>query len=376
MQAGTFLRLAALIGGLLQPGLAGAQGAQGLFSKAPGSQAPGFRPALSQASPVRAALALTPPPQAPQEPRDPPPPPQLSFSSQSAPLGLGLGSPSSGRRFTYGGLDESRGQRALRTFRLSMGNIPGEVGQILSFPFREPRTTALFALGIGALISVDRQTTIFWQDTISPVFDDFNLPPLAPGLSRYGISNEDQFMLAGLGLTYLGGLAFNDERAQTAALLSGKAIAYSYLTSHLILKPLFGRLRPVDNLSTFTGDPGDFTTDPWDFGHSTGINFDPAPRGTAMPSFHLTQYFAVARVYAGIYDNNVVPYLVAGALTASNIRAHHHWVSDMVAGAAIGIGIGSLILNQYEDRKDAADGGVLLPVVSSSGVGLTYSMEF
>ena len=95
-----------------------------------------------------------------------------------------------------------------------------------------------------------------------------------------------------------------------------------------------------------------------------------------MPSFHLTQYFAVARVYAGIYDNNVVPYLLASALTASNIRGHHHWVSDMVAGAAIGIGIGSLILNQYEDRKYSADGGVLLPVVSSSGLGFSFSMEF
>lgn len=303
-------------------------------------------------------------------------PASLSFSSQSAPLNFGLGLAPAERRFSYGQIAENRGERALRTFRLSMGNIPREVGQMLSFPFREPGKTALFALGVGALISVDRPTTIFWQDEISPIFDDFALPPLAPGLNRYGISNESQYLLAGLGLTYLGGVAFNDERAQTAALLSGKAVAYSYLTSQIILKPIFGRLRPVDNLSTFTGTDPDRTTDPWQFGHSTGISFGAEIHGTSMPSFHLTQYFAVARIYAGIYDNNVVPYLVAGALTASNIRGHRHWVSDMVAGAAIGIGIGSLILNQYENRKDLSDGGIFMPVVSSSGVGFTYSIEF
>ncbi len=300
----------------------------------------------------------------------------LGFSTQSAPTSFGLGLVAQERRFSYGQFAESRGERAARTFRLAMSDIPGEVGQMLSFPFREPGKTALFALGVGALISVDRTTTIFWQDQVSPVFDGFALPPLVPALTSRGISNESQYLLAGLGATYLGGLAFNDERAQTAALLSGKAIAYSYLTSQIILKPIFGRLRPVENLSTFTGTDPDRTTDPWAFGHSSGISFGAEIHGTSMPSFHLTQYFAVARVYAGIYDNNVLPYLVAGALTASNIRGHRHWVSDMVAGAAIGIGIGSLILNQYEERKNLSDGGVFMPVVSSQGVGFAYTIEF
>ncbi len=319
----------------------------------------------------KAALAQSPAPASAT-----PPAPTLSFSSQNAPLDFGLGNDEA-RRFTYGDFAETRPERAARTFRLAMADMPGEVGEMLSFPFREPGQTALFALGIGALVAVDRPTTIFWQDRIIPIFEDFALPDLGLGLGRYGISNESEYLLAGIGLTYMGGVAFNDERAQTAALLSGKAIAYSYLTSQIILKPLFGRLRPVDNLSTFTGDPGDYTTDPFDFGHSTGFNPSPTTRGTAMPSFHLTHYFAAARVYAGIYDNNVLPYLAAGVLTVSNIRGHHHWVSDMVAGAAIGYGIGSLVLNNYEERKSAADRrGLLLPVVSSQGVGFSFSMEF
>ena len=300
--------------------------------------------------------------------------PKLVFSSQSNPFSFGLGLGEGERRFTFGDFGESRGEKALRTARLSLGGIPGEVGQLLSFPVRKPGTTALFLLGVSALISVDRQTTAFWQDEIVPVFDGIRVAPLFPRL-RF-IPTESQYLVAGLGLSYAGGIAFNDERSQTAALLAGKAIAYSYLTSQLILKPLFGRLRPVDNLSTATGPSGVFTTDPWQFGYSNGIPFTPEAYGTAMPSFHLTQYFAVARVYAEVYDNNVIPYLAAAAMTAVNIRGHRHWVSDMVAGATIGIGIGALVVNNYETRKEQQDRGLLLPVVSRNSVGFSYSMEF
>ena len=302
--------------------------------------------------------------------------PSLTFATQSAPVSFGLGRDPAQRRFSFADTGESRGEKAGRTFRLALADIPGEVGQIVSFPFREPGQTGLFALGIGTLIAVDRQATAFWQDQIEPAFDGFAPPPLYPGLTDLGISTESQYLLTGLGLSYAGGVAFNDERAQTAALLSAKAIGYSYLTSQLILKPLFGRMRPIDNLSAGGGPSGDFTDNPWDFGNTNGIPWGGGTYGTSMPSFHFTQYFAVARVYAGLYDNNVVPYLAAGVLAASNIRGHHHWVSDMVAGSAIGIGIGSLVLNNYETRKDNADRGFVMPIVSSSGVGFTYSMDF
>ncbi len=303
--------------------------------------------------------------------------PSLTFASQSAPVSFGLGLDPAGRRFSFADTGESRGEKAGRTFRLALADIPGEVGQIVSFPFREPGKTGLFALGIGALVAVDRQTTAFWQDHVEPAFDAITLPPpLYPALTDLGISTESQYLLTGLGLSYAGGVAFNDERAQTAALLSAKAIGYSYLTSQVILKPLFGRMRPVYNLSAGGGPTGDFTDDPWDFGNTIGIPWSGGAYGTAMPSFHFTQYFAVARVYAGLYDNDVVPYLAAGALAAANIRGHHHWVSDMVAGSAIGIGIGSLVLNNYEDRKNSADRGFVMPIVSSSSVGFTYSVDF
>lgn len=168
------------------------------------------------------------------------------------------------RRFSYDPLGETRLEKGTRTFRLAFGGIPGELGDLVTFPIRDPKSTALFLLGTVALISVDRQTTAFWQDKVEPAFDGFSLPRLFPSSS---ISQETQFVIATVGLTYLGGLTFNDERAQTAALLSAKAIAYSYVATQLILKPLFGRLRPVTNLTAYTGTSSVYTTNPWDFGY-------------------------------------------------------------------------------------------------------------
>lgn len=298
----------------------------------------------------------------------------LTFSSFSGPVNFGLGIPSE-RRFTYYDFNETRGEKALRTLQLSMGGIGGEVWDMVTFPVRDPKTTALFLLGTAALISVDRQTTEFWQDSVEPAFDGFTLPDLGFGPSW--MSTESQYVLAGIGLTYAGGLAFNDERAQTAALLSVKAIGYSYLASQVILKPIFGRLRPEDNLSSTTGSGTyPFTTDPWQFGHTSGIPFTGGAEATSMPSFHFTQYFAVARVYSGVYDNYLIPYALAGLISAVNIRDHNHWVSDMVAGAVIGTGIGNLVLNRYEDRKNDFDNGMLIPLVSQNAVGVQFVKSF
>jgi membrane-associated phospholipid phosphatase len=278
------------------------------------------------------------------------------------------------RRFSYDSAAEPRGQRAARSFRLALGGIPGELGQIVTFPVRDPKTTGLFLLGAAALVSIDRQTTTFWQDHVETVFDGFSLPAL-PRINH--ISTESEYVYGAIGLTYLGGLAFNNERAQTAALLSAKAVAYSYITSQLILKPLFGRIRPVDNLSTFSGDPGLRTTDPWAFGYGNGqIPWTSVEYATSMPSFHFTMYFAVARVYSGMYDNAFWPYLATAVVAASDIRGHHHWVSDMVAGALIGTGIGNLVLNRYENRRNRQNPLFVVPTVSRNRIGLAMSMEF
>lgn len=281
---------------------------------------------------------------------------------------FGLGAEDVGR-FAH----KAPGQWTGRVFRLSMGGIGGEVGALLTFPLRRPRAAGVFLLGAAALVSVDRQTTGWWQDRVEPAFDGVRLPPLFGDSGAIPV--ESQYVLAGIGLTYAGGVLLGDERAQTAALLSAKAVGYSYLVSQVVLKPVFGRLRPVDGLSSYAGpDPYPLTTDPWRFGHARGIPFAGGVEATSMPSFHFTQYFAIARVYSGVYDNYLVPYAVAGLISVANIRGHNHWVSDMVAGAVIGTGIGNLVLNGYRDRR--AGDLRLAPLVTLNGPGIGWRIEF
>lgn len=263
---------------------------------------------------------------------------------------------------------------SVRILNDALSIIDEDISGILRYPLENPETTSLFLLGLGALILSDVPVTSFYQDNVEPVFDGFRLPPLDLGPALNGFSTESRYLYAGVAGSYALGIILNDEKAQEAAVLAGKAVAYSYLTTHVLLKSGFGRNRPVQNLSTFEGDPGEFTTDPLDFGNFHGVYFDTKAYGTAMPSFHVTQYFAAARVYAGVYDNYWVPYGLAGVLFASNIKGHRHWVSDMVAGALIGTAIGEVVLDGYYPEQGNSIS--ITPYASDQDVGIYFSKSF
>jgi hypothetical protein len=92
------------------------------------------------------------------------------------------------------------------------------------------------------------------------------------------------------------------------------------------------------------------TRDPWDFfnWHRPYIGSDAF--GTAFPSFHFTMYFAVARVMRLEFDNVWIPYAMGVLPLLYEIDNHGHWVSDMVAGAALGTLIGSVVSDNYHGR--------------------------
>lgn len=267
---------------------------------------------------------------------------------------------------------EYRFEKAERVFVESLSGIGQDLFDIASFPVRDPMTFGAYALGVAALTLVDTPTTTLYQKTVLPIGRQINLPK---PFDIPHLTADEQNIGLGIAGTYAFGIAANDERAQVAALLSSKAVIYSYLTSHVLLKAAFGRLRPVKDLENHTGSTGVFTTNPFDFFKGTGVHLDSDPLGTGMPSFHFTLYFATARVYSGVYDNYVIPYGIAAALALNSAEGHNHWVSDMAAGALIGTGIGNVVLNNYDDRKREKYGTVM-PIVSSQGVGLGYHLSF
>ncbi|MGH1367117.1 MAG: phosphatase PAP2 family protein [Maritimibacter sp.] len=280
-------------------------------------------------------------------------------------------------------INENHWQMAGRVLRTSTGgfnDIVGEIAEIGTFPFREPVLFAGAAIGVGLLMSQDERLTTWYQDDLEPAFKGFDLPSIYQPLNST-FSIEDQYLLLGIAGTYGYGVLAKDERAQIAATLSIKAMAYSVLTTQLFLKPAFGRVRPVPNLSTFAGSEADangngFTTNPYLFGQTTGIHIGQVRWGTSFPSYHFTEFFAVARVYSGVYDNSWVPYVAAGLLTFSNMRAHNHWFSDMAAGALVGTVIGQVVLNGYADRRDRGFDTMFMPSVSSKGVSAQFTMTF
>lgn len=281
---------------------------------------------------------------------------------------------------------ENRFHKAGRTFAQSIGGLQGvgdDLADIGLFPLREPLLFGAAVLSLGVLVSNDFEVTSYYQNRIEPLFDGFSIAPIIPRFGLSGLPNigaEGQYLLAGIGLTYAAGFAFNDERAQVAALLSTKAVAYSYLVSHVLLKPVFGRLRPLPDLSSYAGqnnfvDSAGRSPNPYQWGNPKKLTLRSTSYATAMPSFHYTMYFAVARVYSGVYDNSILPYVAAGVLSVANIRGHNHWVSDMAAGAIIGTVIGQSILDNYVERR----GGIstsFTPIVSSSGFGARVTVSF
>jgi len=272
---------------------------------------------------------------------------------------------------------QTRWQKSGYVLREAGRSIGPEIKGIVRMPIDYKREFALGALGVGALMLIDRPVTEFYQDNIESAFDGFALPkhPLKDKLNISGVANEDLWLLTGVAGLYGYGLVADDTRAQRAAILSAKAVAYSYAASHLVLKSVIGRKRPYGDLSSRGNQEGDvYTTDPLDFGNYHGVSLAPDGYGTAMPSYHFTEYFSVAHVLSRSYDNSWVPYGLATVLAVSNIRGHNHWASDMVAGTLLGIGIGEVL---WRTNQDMQRGQMSFePQVSKDLVGLTMRMEF
>lgn len=263
---------------------------------------------------------------------------------------------------------------AASLWRETFHSVPGELTDIATYPIRNPKTFGTIVAGIGLLVLLDKPLTDFYQDTIEHAFRNFKLPEAPISWPEFGIVSEDVWILTGIAGSYVYGSLARDDRARRAALLSSKAIVYSLLTSQMVLKPVFGRKRPYEDLDNPSGDPDIYTDDPLDFGNYEDSFLSPGRSGRSMPSYHFTEYMAVARVYSGIYDNSPVPYGVAAIIAASNIKGHHHWVSDMVAGSVIGYGIGSLVLKHSRNWQD---GHVqALPLIGSDTAGVMLDMRF
>ncbi|PKP16189.1 MAG: hypothetical protein CVU06_15110, partial [Bacteroidetes bacterium HGW-Bacteroidetes-22] len=148
------------------------------------------------------------------------------------------------------------------------------------------------------------------------------------GLEPWG---SGVYLAPALAIVYTTGLISHNEKLQFAAFKSAEAWLFAAGAAQ-ISKQVFHRHRPFES-----------PDDPFIFGGpglSSGY--------VSFPSGHTSTIFATATVWARVYADKpwigLLSYSLATAVGISRIHDQQHWLSDVVAGAAIGYWIGSTLV--------------------------------
>jgi membrane-associated phospholipid phosphatase len=160
-------------------------------------------------------------------------------------------------------------------------------------------------------------------------------------VTRFGGAYET-YVLASLGAY---GFLFKNEKIKTTTLLATQA----YITGgamESLLKLLSGRQRPsFYNPNSLEAEPkfnGPF---------SSGKDVNGNRINSSFPSGHTTVAFAAATVFAMEYKNHpivpIISYSAATLIGLSRITENKHWITDVVAGAALGYLTGRQVVNNY-----------------------------
>jgi membrane-associated phospholipid phosphatase len=120
-------------------------------------------------------------------------------------------------------------------------------------------------------------------------------------------------------------------RAAAPLLISGPFVGAAYI----VIKWIVGRTRPVIIAAPFTFHP-----------FARGImGLMGAEKGLSFPSGHAAMAFATATCLAAALPRWTVPFfLVAAAVAAERVLENAHYLSDVVAGAGLGILCGWIAL--------------------------------
>ena len=157
-----------------------------------------------------------------------------------------------------------------------------------------------------------------------------------------------------LGGTLAGAVMTRSHDRYTEAWSMAEASALSGVSA-LAFKYAFGRERPNDTTQV----------DAW---------FE---SGDSFPSMHTTLAFAVGTVFAESGDDRyrwvrrIVGYGVAGGTAYLRLRENVHWLSDTVAGAALGSASAQFVMNRREPAHPRAS---LQVIPISDGLMLSYSV--
>jgi membrane-associated phospholipid phosphatase len=205
------------------------------------------------------------------------------------------------------------------------------------------------SIGLMALFTTDRIT----GDEMA----EFDRPVKTSRIVSYGGS---VFSLGALSATmYVFGREKNNARARETGLLTAEALVDSIIVESA-LKVATQRARPMDGVERSEFFVG----------------------GSSFPSGHSTQAWAVATVIAREYRHRraiqIAAYGAASAISIARFTSHKHYISDVVAGSALGYGIGNYVYQAHHDKSlDSALWPTITPEINrrahAYGVGLTWN---
>jgi len=166
-----------------------------------------------------------------------------------------------------------------------------------------------------------------------------------------------EYSLGVLGGFYLAGAVGNNDKAMAVAQdgLAASLVASGIVTP--VLKYATGRSRPRENAGT--------------------THFRPFSGAASFPSGHTTQAFAVASVISAHYDETWVKcssYGVAGLVGLARTYHDAHFVSDMLAGALIGIIVGQSVVAHNQQRRSGKM--ALVPDITPDRIGVRLAGSF
>ncbi|HET7286560.1 MAG TPA: phosphatase PAP2 family protein [Pyrinomonadaceae bacterium] len=209
------------------------------------------------------------------------------------------------------------------------------------------------SVGLMALITTDRMTGDEMAEFDRQVGTS---KAISRAGSIYGLG-------AVAGTFYLLGRKTNNARARETGLLSAEALVNSFLVSSAI-KGVTQRVRPAT-------------------GRERSEFFD---GGYSFPSGHSTQVWAVATVIASEYHDRrsvqIAAFATASAVSIARFAEHKHYLSDVLAGSALGYGIGKYVYHKrHRDVLNSSVSNVWWPTITPEvnrrarqyGVGLTWS---
>lgn len=243
-------------------------------------------------------------------------------------------------------------------FAFSPREVPSDVIGVLVSPFKWNKTdwfTGIFMVTATAVaFPADQGVSNLFKTNQTGFTNDISkyaFEPLGSGL----------YLLPSLALTYAGATITQNKKLQYASFKSAEAWIFAAGATQ-VAKQLLHRNRPSES-----------PNDPFRF-EGPGISFT----HTSFPSGHTSTAFAVATVWARVYADTpwvgIVGYSTATLVGISRLHDQQHWLSDVLAGAAIGYWMGSSLVprkikkrGQFTLIPAAGDGYYRLAVVWRPG---------